>query len=255
MCLGKVGNRESRGPVAAKVTDRRGQLQIWEQGEEALTARRNRVQEAALVVENSGKNPIVVSKPNKSSKKKQFAALPKIGESSKAQDGEQAMVVEMTGNNAESLPQAQKQITPAMSAKDHLITMPCVLDPKDHSTVKIISKDLNMGREKEHRRTAISTADYGFGRTELRLSRIKSGARSNLYGLGKSNSGSIEHSNPNPLNSVVVSDWIQTLAQKLDEAGKGDENPLRELELQEDSVTEIESNAVVVVVDGGIRSL
>ncbi|KAK9026545.1 hypothetical protein V6N11_039382 [Hibiscus sabdariffa] len=140
-----------------------------------------------------------------------------------------------------------------MSAKDHLITMPCVLDPKNHSAVKIVSKDVNMGREKEYRRMAIANADYGSRRMEQRLSRTKSTTRSNLCGLGKSNSGSNENKNSNIPNLVVVSDWIQTLAQKLDEAGKGDDNPLRELELQVDNVTETESSAIVAAVNGGLE--
>ncbi|KAK8649240.1 hypothetical protein V6N13_129973 [Hibiscus sabdariffa] len=51
----QVGNRESRGMVLAKVSDRRGQLRIWEKDEEALTARRNRVQEDAIIVRTMGK--------------------------------------------------------------------------------------------------------------------------------------------------------------------------------------------------------
>ncbi|KAK8531863.1 hypothetical protein V6N12_053322 [Hibiscus sabdariffa] len=163
------------------------------------------------------------------------AILAKSGESSKAQDGEQV----------------QKQIMPAMLTKDHLIAMPSVLDPKNHSAVQLVSKEVHMGREEEHRRTVIPSVDYGSGRTACRLSKIKSAARSTPYGPGKSNSEPTENRNPNLPTSVVVSDWIQTLAQKLDAAGKGDANLLREVELQEDRVMATESNAVEDESGGG----
>ncbi|KAK8584194.1 hypothetical protein V6N12_068441 [Hibiscus sabdariffa] len=138
------------------------------------------------------------------------------GESSKARDGEQAMIVEKIGDDVESLKEFSIQNTPALATKDQLIAMPSVLDPKDHSVVKIISKDVIMVKEKEQNRTTI---------TESKPSELGSSKRLD------SNSSS-----------------------ELDEAGKRDGNPLRELDLQVESVTKTESSAVVAATDGGAEA-
>ncbi|KAL4304066.1 hypothetical protein GQ457_10G023950 [Hibiscus cannabinus] len=209
-----AGSEVIKGPSSALGTVHRGQLRIWDRDDGVLDERRNRGKKAAVPVVNNGKSPIVSSLPKKSSKKQPVANLEKTGESSKAQDGEQVL----------------EQILPAIPPKDLLIDVPSVLDPKNHSAVQLVSNEVSMGSEEEPRRT-IPRVDYGSGRTARRLSKIKSAARSNPYGPGKSNSGLTENRDSNLPTSVVVSNWIQTLAQKLDAAGKGDENPLRELEL------------------------